>query len=81
MLSRLGFVFAGTLDIRDQRDVHEQTVLTANFQRHLADRFQKRLTFNIAGSAADFGDDHVCIGLFAHSVDKIFDFIVICGIT
>ena len=75
MLGGLGFVLAGALNIGHQRDMHEQAVMAANLQRNLADCLQKGLAFNIAGSAADFGDDHVRIGFFAYGVDEVFDFI------
>jgi len=34
-------------------------VVVADFERELADRFKERQAFDVAGRAADFGDDDV----------------------
>ena len=41
----------------------------------LTDRFQERLAFDIAGRAADLGDDHISAGLLADLIDERFDLI------
>ena len=53
----------------------EQRIIMADLLRYLTDRFNERLTFNIADGAADFCDDNICVGLFSNGVDKRFDFI------
>ena len=81
MLSGLGFMLAGALDIWNQGNMDKQAVFAAHLMRNLPDRFQKRLALNIAGGAADFGNDHIGIGLFAHRIDKGFDLVGDMGIT
>ena len=61
LLGRLGFQFAGRLDVRHERDVHVHDVLRADFENELADRFEKRQPFDVAGRAADFGDDDIVL--------------------
>ncbi len=67
MLRRLGFQFAGGGDKRNQRDVHEERVLRAKFQPHLANGFEEGQRFDVADRAADFHDDHV------HAVRDLFE--------
>ena len=59
MLRRLGFQFAGGFQIRHEREVDVQAVFLADVERKLADGFQKRLAFDVADRAADFGDDDI----------------------
>ena len=47
----------------------------ADFEDELADRFQKRQTFDVAGGAADFRDDDVGLGLVGKLADPVFDFV------
>ena len=42
----------------------KEAVIPPYLMGNLADSLQKGLAFNIAGSAADFGDDHVSIASF-----------------
>ena len=53
----------------------EQTVFPADFQRDLADRFNKGLAFDVTDGSADLGDDHIGIGLLADAVNKFFDLV------
>ncbi len=55
--------------------MYKQTVFGAHFKRYLPYRFQKRLTFNIAYRAADFGNNHICVGLLSDTVNKFFYFV------
>ena len=59
VLRRLGLQFAGRLQVRHQREMDVEAVLLADVERELANRFQKRLAFDVADRAADFGDDDV----------------------
>ncbi len=71
MLRRLGFHFAGCGHVRHQRQVHIERVLTAHFNRHLANRFEERQGFDIAYGAADFNQHHIVA--FAAFKDAFFD--------
>ena len=53
----------------------EQRVARTDLQSDLTNRLQERLAFNISGRAADFRDDHVCVGRASYIVNKRFDFI------
>jgi hypothetical protein len=61
LLRRLGLHSPGGLDVRHQRDVHEQAVAAADLLPELADGLQKRQRFDIADRAADLGDDDIHI--------------------
>ena len=56
-----GLVFSslGRLDVRHERDVHDDDILRADFQDELPDRLEKGQALDVAGGAADFGDDDV----------------------
>ena len=75
LLRRLGLQFARRLDERHVGDVHENRVVVADFQREFADGFQERQSLDVAGRAADFGDDDVGLGFFGEHVDAVFDFV------
>ena len=53
----------------------KQAVAAADLGGHLADGLQEGLGFDIAGRAADLGDDHVGLGLFADRVDERLDLV------
>ena len=59
--------------------MQKETVLPTNLVTHLAGRFQERLGFDIADSAADLGDDDVwpvAVGVrLGHLQDPAFDLI------
>ncbi len=42
---------------------------------HFPDGLDEGLGFDIADGAADFGDHHVRVGLFAHPVNEALDFV------
>ena len=73
VLRRLGLQLAGRGDIRNQRDVNEKRVFRAEFQAHLADRFQKGKRLDVADGPADFDDDDV--DAFGNFLDGGFDFV------
>src|SRR5437899_65797 len=59
VLRRLGFQLAGGGDEGNQGDVHEEGVLRAHFEAHLADGFEKGKGFDVADSAANLDNDHI----------------------
>ena len=75
MLSRFGFDFTRRCHVRHQRQVHKQGVLTANFNSHLANRFEERQGFDITYSTADFDQYHVMtFAAFQHALfDSVSD--------
>ena len=64
-----------SFQIGDKGDVQIQSVLLADLASDLTDGFQKRLTLDVADSAADFGDDNIRVGFFADRVDEPLDFV------
>src|ERR1051325_10014651 len=64
LLSGFGLEFPGGFDEWDVSDVEENRVVVANFESEFANGFEKWQAFNVAGRAADFGDDDVGFGLF-----------------
>lgn len=76
LLSRLGFDLAGGFEERKQCDVDEADIFFADFERKLAECFEKKETFHVADGAANFRDQHVDIGVVVGDlVDARFDFI------
>ena len=55
--------------------MNKQAVAAADLGRHLTDGFKERLGLNIAGRAADLGDDNIRRGLFADRIDERLDFV------
>ncbi len=60
----------GAVEVRHKRDMNEQAVAAADLSRNLTDGLEKRLALDIAGRAADLGDDDVCIRLVADAVNE-----------
>ena len=75
LLRGLGLQFAGRLDERHVGDVDEDGVVVPDFERELADGFEERQPLDVAGGAADLGDDHVGLGLLGQHVDAVLDFV------
>ena len=75
VLGRLGLMFAGAFQVRNESYMDEQAVFLADFQGYLTNGFHERLGFNVADSAAYFGYDNVGSGRSSDSVDKILDFV------
>ena len=48
----------------------EEAVLPPHLMRHLPDGFQEGLALNVAGGAADLGDDYVGVGLCTDGIDE-----------
>ncbi len=75
MLGRLGLVLVRARDIGHQHHMDEAAVFRPLFQAHLADGLQKRLALDVAGGAADLGDDHVGLGAPGQVVDITLDLV------
>ena len=75
MLGRLGFQFAGSRHVRNQRQVDDQRVAVAQLITELTHRFDVRQRFDIADRTADFGDNHVIHLLGAEQFDTAFDLV------
>ncbi len=73
VLGGLGLVLPRAFQVGHQGDVDEQAVLLPHLLGHLADGLQKGLALNVAGRAADLGDDHIRVGLLPHAVDEVLD--------
>ena len=75
MLRRLGFVLKAAAEVRHQRHMDVKHIICILLKPDLTDRFQERLAFDIAGRAADLGDDHISAGLLADLIDEGLDLI------
>ena len=75
MLRGLGLVFAGCLEVRNQRNMDIEGIILSGFPTDLTDGVNEGLAFDIADGAADFSDDHICIRLFTYRINEAFDFI------
>ena len=64
VLGRLGLRLIGAGDERNQCYMDKQAVAAANLSSNLTDRLEERLGLNIAGGAANLGDNNVSRGLF-----------------
>ncbi len=72
MLCRFRFQFACRRNIRHERNVNKNRVISAFFVAHLPNRFQKRQTFDVADCAADFDDQNVRLFRFGHGANRHF---------
>ena len=61
MLGRFGFGFAGSFDVRHQRQVHQHGTLRPQFDLELTDRLQKWLGLDIPHRTAHFHQGNVGI--------------------
>ena len=59
VLCGLGLEFLRGLKVRNQRNMTVNDILTPRTDCHLPYRLKKRLTLNVAYSAADFHDKHI----------------------
>jgi len=50
-------------------------VAVTGFERELADGFEERQAFDVAGGAADFGDDDVRLRLLSQQMNAVLDFV------
>jgi hypothetical protein len=75
LLGGLRLQFPRRLNIRDESDVNVDDIFRADFEDELADRFQKRQTLDVAGGAADFGDDDIGFAFIGNLANAILDFV------
>jgi len=75
VLGRLGLVLVGTGNIGNQHHVDVAAVLGALLNAHLADGLQEGLALDVAGGAADLGDDNVGLGALGQVVDVALDLV------
>ncbi len=61
LLRRLGLQFAGGVEVRHERDVDEHDVLGPDLERELPHRLEERQALDVAGRAADLGDEDVAV--------------------
>ena len=61
VLRRFGFDFRRRRDVRHQRQMHVHDAVVAEFDAHLANRFEKRQRFDIADRATDLDETNVSI--------------------
>ncbi len=73
VLRGLGLVLVAAAQEGHERHVDEERVLLAPLQRDLPRRLQEGLALDVAGRAADLGDDHVRAGLFFQTVNEVLD--------
>ena len=73
LLRGLRLELAGGLDEGHQRAVQEGHVLAAGVVLELAERLEERQAFDVAGGAADLGDEHV--DAFAALEDAVLDLV------
>ena len=73
VLGGFGLVLVAAPQEGHQRYMNEQGVVLALLQADLTRGLQKGLALDVAGGAADFGDDHVGPGLAAYAVDEVLD--------
>ena len=63
LLRRLRFQFVRGLDVGNERDMHVHHIFGPDFKNELANRLEKRKTFDVSSRASDFRDHHVVFGL------------------
>ena len=59
----------------DKRYMDIKRVFFTYLKPYLTDSLQKRLAFDIARCAADFGYYYIGVGFFTHGVNKFLDFV------
>ena len=55
--------------------MNEQTVLSADFEGYLSDRFYEGLWLDITDGTSDLCYNHVGVGLFTDTVDEFLDLV------
>ncbi len=75
MLCGLGLVLIGAGDVRHQHHMDEAAVLLALLEAHLTDGLEERLALDVAGGAADLGNDHIGLGGRGQIVDIALDLV------
>ena len=75
MLGRFGFVLVGAGNVGYQHDMDVAAVLGALLQADLADGLQEGLALDIAGSAADLGDNDIGLGALGQVINVALDLV------
>ena len=75
LLRRLGLELARRANVGDERHVHVDHILWADFENELADRFQERQTLDVARRSADLGDDDIGVAFRRHFTNAILDLV------
>ena len=75
VLGRLGLVLIRAGNVGHQHDMDVAAVFKALFQPDLTDGLQEGLALNVAGRAADLGDDNISLGAFGKVVDVALDLV------
>ena len=75
VLRGLGLVFVGAGDVGHQYDMDIAAVLGALLQTDLTDGLQEGLALDVAGGAADLGDDDVRLGALGQIIDIALDLV------
>ena len=75
MLRGLGLMLVRAAQERHERHMDEQAVFPPDLERNLPHGLQKRLGFDVADGAADFGDDHVRARFGGKPVHELLDFV------
>src|SRR5438045_9484635 len=75
MLSRFRLELAGCSDVRQERQVHEQSSVALQLSVDLTERLQERLTLDVADGANNFRNDDFRIRLARDAFDAFFDLI------
>ena len=73
LLSRLGLELAGRLQVRDQGDMDKNAIVRPDLEGELAHRFEERQALDVAGGAADLGDED--IDILTAGVDALLDLV------
>ena len=75
VLGGLGLVFVRAGDVGHQHHMDEAAVLASLLQTHLTDGLKEGLALDIAGGAADLGNDHIGLGGGGQIVDVALDLV------
>ena len=75
MLGGLGLQLAGRANVGQQGEVDEERPIALELAMDLAQRLQEWLTLDVADGAANFGDDHLSVGLASDPLDALLDLV------
>ncbi|MNZ84282.1 hypothetical protein D3C78_1030330 [compost metagenome] len=75
VLSRLGFYFTCSFDIRNERYMNVHHVLTTDVALNLTDSFQERQAFDITDSSANFRNNYIRTRFTTSAEYAFFNFV------
>ena len=75
VLRGLGFVFVRAGDVGHQHHMDVAAVIPSLLQTNLTDGFKEGLALDIAGGAADLGNDHIRLGGGGQVIDVALDLV------